>query len=200
MNFLKLCFFINLLIFNYNVSAGTITNTGLPGGLQVNYFEPIGQSFTAIDANVEAGLDFWVQNPQSSNNNPLRYSLYEGEGIAGSVLALSTFSLADDFSGLHMVDFSFIDLTIGGLYTLMVEVVGDSAYWGLHTGTALAGGVEFRTFNGTTSKKSSEDLHINVTGVSPPPSAVPIPAAAFMFAPAVLGFLGLRRKAKNSVA
>jgi len=28
-------------------------------------------------------------------------------------------------------------------------------------------------------------------------SAVPIPAAAFMFAPALLGFMGLRRKAKN---
>lgn len=31
-------------------------------------------------------------------------------------------------------------------------------------------------------------------------SAVPLPAAAFMFAPALLGFMGLRRKAKNSVA
>jgi len=30
--------------------------------------------------------------------------------------------------------------------------------------------------------------------------ATPIPAAAFMFAPALLGFMGLRRKAKNSVA
>lgn len=30
------------------------------------------------------------------------------------------------------------------------------------------------------------------------PSAVPVPAAAFMFAPALLGFLGMRRKAKNS--
>ena len=29
---------------------------------------------------------------------------------------------------------------------------------------------------------------------------VPIPAAAFMFAPALLGFMGLRRKAKNSLA
>jgi len=29
---------------------------------------------------------------------------------------------------------------------------------------------------------------------------VPIPAAAFLFAPALLGFIGLRRKAKNSVA
>jgi hypothetical protein len=33
-----------------------------------------------------------------------------------------------------------------------------------------------------------------------PPSAVPVPAAVFMFAPALLGFMGLRRKVKNSVA
>ena len=31
-------------------------------------------------------------------------------------------------------------------------------------------------------------------------SAVPVPAAAFLFAPALLGFLGLRRKAKSNVA
>ena len=31
-------------------------------------------------------------------------------------------------------------------------------------------------------------------------SAVPIPAAAFLFAPALLGFMGLRRKAKNVAA
>jgi len=31
-------------------------------------------------------------------------------------------------------------------------------------------------------------------------SAVPIPAAAFMFAPALLGFMGLRRRAKSAVA
>lgn len=31
-------------------------------------------------------------------------------------------------------------------------------------------------------------------------SAVPIPAAAFLFSPALLGFMGLRRKAKSSVA
>ena len=33
-----------------------------------------------------------------------------------------------------------------------------------------------------------------------PMSAVPLPAAAFLFAPALLGFMGLRRKARNSVA
>lgn len=33
----------------------------------------------------------------------------------------------------------------------------------------------------------------------PTPNAVPLPAAAFMFAPALLGFMGLRRKAKKAV-
>ena len=33
-----------------------------------------------------------------------------------------------------------------------------------------------------------------------PPSAVPVPAALFMFGPALLGFMGLRRKVKNTVA
>ena len=33
-----------------------------------------------------------------------------------------------------------------------------------------------------------------------PPNAVPVPAALLMFGPALLGFMGLRRKAKNSVA
>ncbi|HEC73979.1 MAG TPA: hypothetical protein ENI26_06350 [Methylophaga aminisulfidivorans] len=40
----------------------------------------------------------------------------------------------------------------------------------------------------------------NIGGMSLNVSAVPIPAAAFLFAPALLGFMGLRRKAQKSVA
>lgn len=40
----------------------------------------------------------------------------------------------------------------------------------------------------------------NLGGISLNVSQVPIPAAAFLFAPALLGFMGLRRKAKNTVA
>lgn len=39
-------------------------------------------------------------------------------------------------------------------------------------------------------------MSLNVTQVS----AVPLPAAAFLFAPALIGFMGLRRKAKSTVA
>ncbi|PHS31373.1 MAG: hypothetical protein COA95_06120 [Methylophaga sp.] len=40
----------------------------------------------------------------------------------------------------------------------------------------------------------------NVGGISlmVNPSAVPVPAAAFLFAPALIGFMGLRRKAKSA--
>lgn len=40
----------------------------------------------------------------------------------------------------------------------------------------------------------------NIGGMSLNVSAVPIPAAAFLFAPALLGFMGLRRKAQKTVA
>ncbi len=44
----------------------------------------------------------------------------------------------------------------------------------------------------------SDSLGGNLDSVSV--SAVPLPAAAFLFAPALLGFMGLRRKAKNTIA
>jgi len=63
---------------------------------------------------------------------------------------------------------------------------------------------------GLTSEQAALDLISSITDMElhlsdearglPPVSAVPIPAAAFLFGPALLGFMGLRRKAKNSVA
>jgi hypothetical protein len=44
------------------------------------------------------------------------------------------------------------------------------------------------------------DLKVAEIIIQPPVGQVPIPAAAFLFAPALLGFLGLRRKAKNNLA
>jgi hypothetical protein len=53
---------------------------------------------------------------------------------------------------------------------------------------------EFLTAGGTI-HYSTVDL-----GSVPNPSAVPLPGAALMFAPALLGLMGLGRKAKNKVA
>lgn len=56
----------------------------------------------------------------------------------------------------------------------------------LNTGTFGISGAAFNSTSGS---------GLFLTGTAP--SAVPIPAAAFMFAPAILGFLGLRRKTKK---
>jgi hypothetical protein len=87
-------------------------------------------------------------------------------------------------------------------------------YWGSGsainiTPTGFTGYREFHgiisligTFSSISFTHTSENWHgftVGVAGLAPP-SQVPVPAALFMFAPALLGFLGLRRKAKNTVA
>lgn len=46
----------------------------------------------------------------------------------------------------------------------------------------------------------NDEFKIKSIGVIYEVAAVPVPAAALLFAPALLGFMGLRRKAKNTIA
>ena len=57
----------------------------------------------------------------------------------------------------------------------------------------MSGNVGFYT-------ESQTAIFSGLASVPQAPNAVPVPAAAFLFAPALLGFIGLRRKAKNTVA
>jgi hypothetical protein len=172
-------------------SAATITNGANANTYQVQSNEAIGQSFTAIDANVEAGLYFTGVNTFLPNSDAIRYSLYDGQGSAGSLLSQATFNLADGFEGFKMIDFTSVTLTIGNIYTLLADVVGSSAYWGMRDGSSYDGGTAYRS-----GIAASGDMRFNVTGVP----EVPVPAALFLFAPALLGFMGLRRRAKNLAA
>ena len=76
-----------------------------------------------------------------------------------------------------------------------IPVIEDKLYFGFALASLSRDGYgEFLTAGGTIYYSTVDE------GSVPPPNAVPLPAAAFMFAPALLGFMGLRRKAKNSVA
>ena len=82
--------------------AGVIlVDSGLNGNTQIQAFEPLGQSFTAIDANVTAGLYFECINCDVANDDDIRYDLYAGQGTGGALLASDTFGLADGFVGFH---------------------------------------------------------------------------------------------------
>jgi len=189
----KLITTVSLLIISFSASAGTISATPSAAIDQVNFFESIGQSFEAIDTNVEAGLAFRCINCSSLNDDNLLYSLYEGVGTAGTLLDTQEFSLADNFSGFFLADFSDIDLVIGDLYSLVVDVIGESPFWGLSRASRNS---ELSPFLGDAIRQGTafpdDTFAIQVTGVS----VVPVPAAAWLFGSAMLGLLGFSRRKK----
>lgn len=67
----------------------------------------------------------------------------------------------------------------------------------------ILAGINFKAWFSLSSESISKAM-LSVSGEYCLPasnvSAVPVPAAAFLFAPALIGFMGLRRKAKNTVA
>ena len=68
---------------------------------------------------------------------------------------------------------------------------------GLALGLGSANDISYALFGSTGSFSNSVFAdNFTFTGAN----AVPVPAALFMFAPALLGFLGLRRKEKNTMA
>jgi len=95
------------------------------------YYDPIGQSFTAEDPLVSAGLYFREINPSAPSNEAIVYNLYAGAGSGGSLLASYTFALPSGFEGFFDVDFSQVTLTVGSVYSLTANVPGGSPYWGI---------------------------------------------------------------------
>tara|TARA_R110001606_G_scaffold361754_3_gene514967 strand:+ start:29410 stop:30036 length:627 start_codon:yes stop_codon:yes gene_type:complete len=72
---------------------------------------------------------------------------------------------------------------------------GVSNVWTTYVFTVIGTGSDILAFS---AEGISDSYGGGIDNVSV--NAVPLPAAAFLFAPALLGFMGLRRKAKNSVA
>lgn len=127
-----------------HASAGTILLPPNGGKAQVNFFEPIGQSFTAEDPFVVAGLYLNVINgfPGFDPNELIQYDLYAGVGSGGTLLATTAFKLLVGFSDSYLVNFSTVPLVVGTEYTLTASVLGTSAYWGVESTDAdYAGGV-----------------------------------------------------------
>lgn len=78
-----------------------------------------------------------------------------------------------------------------------VETSGQGGYAALSMSPIFA---KTLVFSGDVSSAFWDDTNNDYALAGVDVSAVPVPAAAFLFAPALLGFMGLRRKAKNSIA
>jgi hypothetical protein len=95
------------------------------------------------------------------------------------------------FNPESAVSSAHLGFATGGGLPLEFLVDGNESHIGLLT----AGTVNSVAFLMVTSTALA--YTVSVTAI---PAAVPVPAALFLFAPALLGFMGLRRRAKNTVA
>ena len=102
-------------------------------------------------------------------------------------IELTEFSFVN---GAHQLDFTdgFFSLFIDGIAAFTNEALANGVF-GVFTGSWI--GTEF-SFVNTSADENNTAQQFYLSGVT----AVPVPAALFLFAPALLGFMGLRRKAK----
>lgn len=91
-----------------------------------------------------------------------------------------SFSFFDGNSTTPASFFSSIDPTNGSISTYVFNQVWTGSLFGIGA------------------NDSNDEFKIRGLGVSYEVSEIPVPAAAFLFAPALMGFLGLRRKAKQA--
>jgi hypothetical protein len=166
------------------VDAGLIIQDRKNWGLQIQGFSPIGQTFTAEDAQI-ISIGFWVEdwNPWAGPID-LTVQLFQGVGTGGPSLGSAPIEgLSPGFDGFYDADFTSVSLTVGQVYTAIVSSSSiRGGVWGFQSDVYPGGAMIFQG-----SVKPYADAAFRV---------VPIPApSALMLGGIGLGFIGrLRRR------
>jgi hypothetical protein len=149
-------------------SATTIENDGAwVDFYQIAYFSPLGQSFTAVDADLlSIGFNYAEIN-SGFENSAITIDLHEGAGLGGAVIASRTFTLAN-LSGWTDTDFSGVTLTVGQVYTAAVSTSSPLEAINL-TADVYAGGNLYTPQQGF---PADRDLMFRVVGASDVPEPV----------------------------
>lgn len=126
----------SLVLLGSPAGAITIGSSGYRGESQIQYYEPIGQTFEAAGTVLESFVFRFVPiNSILAPNVPIVLSIYEGVGSEGSLLWSREMMLPDGFEGTRAFEFSSLGeaLSVGDTYSAMLA--SESAYWAV----AIAG-------------------------------------------------------------
>ena len=215
MSIVKISLILGAMLFSFSANA-SIINPSFEDGLT-------GWSATKVGTSWGYGSSSWPVPVTDGSQSVRMYSTTTclNKGCGGSSFSSGDYiglSQSLDFTNITEIQFDSTLLSSGQSsptfqsFTRAAAYIGSTLVWSEVTldeylniaiNTTLFSGIqslEFRieaTGDGVDSKSDQIYLdNIRTNEIN----AVPIPAAAFMFAPALLGFLGLRRRAKNTVA
>ncbi|MBI5791259.1 MAG: FxDxF family PEP-CTERM protein [Rhodocyclales bacterium] len=185
----KAALMLGLVLTINGATAGPILNPATGGSYQIDFHEPIGQSFVAQDSFVKASLWYNVINT-GFPVDPITLSLYSGHGTGGTLLASDTFLLGAGYNGFFDSDFSSVSLSVGSTYSIAASTAGTSPYWGISPGAAYAGGAGF-VFGGP---DPGTDFAFRITPTVAAPVPEPETYAMLLAGLGLLGFVARRRK------
>ena len=170
-------------------SAGVIENSAGQFDRAISSFDPIGQTFTAIDPQlVSIAFAFSDMNP-SFPNEPVTMTLYSGAGFGTpvhSVTATLPAVLPGTLSTPVFIDFDFtgIATAVGSVYTVAVSVPSSPKVGVVYdTANHYAGGA----YIDSAGVNSQWELNFRVVGV-------PTPGAASLAGLALIGAAKRRRR------
>lgn len=186
-----------LLILSANTSAALLTPTAFTAPASVNNLTNVADnSFPAEGGQWQTNTAWWT------GTAPIISFSYS------QVFNIEDILLSVDNNDNYSVEYSLDNSTWTNLFSI------SSSYgeigWGMDTMSTLSGNPEYIAALDF-APVQAQFLRIFATGgdnlysvgefqaFGSAVSAVPVPAAAFLFAPALMGFLGFRRKLKNTV-
>jgi len=186
----KLSLLFLLLLMSFNANAAFLN------GQTVTYQWYFPDTSTALDIN---GSGDYVVGPGTEVSSVLFDMDFSDSNI------LISFKTEGFFIGDESVDFTVpVDLFSGFKITDTFGTIPDFGSFSINPITNMVG------FDLSRITLFSDEIWVNFQGLSFDnntivsldimPSAVPIPAAVLMFAPALLGFMGLRHRAKKKLA
>jgi len=176
---------------SYSLTINQDTNSG---ALQIQAFQPVGQSFTATDTDVGyVGLMIAPFN-QFFNDLSLTMALYSGEGnfSADAELVSQEFVLTNNYSGWLDLSVSNIAFTQDAKYT--IGIFNNTPQWGASinwSANPYNGGTAF--FGG--SAQAAADLQFHV-GPGNTASTVPEPTTMVLLGTGLLGIVAAKKRKK----